>query len=340
MVALRLGGGQLTTTSLFGVVAFWLGAVAASFAVDEPFAQASDDLVFRSSGTFMSPELMQLNDIARAGERLVAVGERGVIVYSQDNGSSWEQAQVPVSATLTAVTFVNDNLGWAVGHAGAILHSSDAGSTWEVQFDGNRANAAYRDYAQLKQEQLKAEVEALKEQARPEDVERLDDMAYALEDAVFAMEDAEDALATGPVDPFLDVLFVSESLGFAVGAYGMLYRTDDGGDSWHLAIEGIDNAERFHYYGIAAADASTLFLSGEAGLLYVSGDGGASWQRVTDLYEGSLFGVVLSADEVVAFGLRGNSFVTSDLGASWQKQETGQTYSLYGGSLLDDGRIA
>ena len=283
---------------------------------------------------------MQLNDVTRVGSRLVAVGERGVIVLSEDNGSTWSQAQVPVSATLTAVTFVDDRLGWAVGHAGVILHSSDAGSTWQLQFDGYRANIAYRDYTQVRREQLEAEVAALEAQAGPDDAELLDDMAYALEDAVFAQEDAQEAISTGPADPFLDVLFVSEARGYAVGAYGMLYRTNDGGTQWQLAIEDIDNVDRFHYYGIAAGNANTLFLSGEAGLLYVSSDGGTTWTRIPDLYDGSLFGVVVATDEVMTFGLRGNSFVSSDVGVSWQKRETDQSYSLYGGRLLDDGRTA
>ncbi len=330
----------MASASLFLAVALLLSAATPALAVDEPLAQESEDLVFRSPAVFSSPQGMQLNDVARAGTRLVAVGERGVIVLSEDNGLNWSQAQVPVSATLTAVTFVNDRLGWAVGHAGVILHSSDAGSSWELQFDGYRANIAYRDYTQVKREQLEAEVAALEAQAGPDDTELLDDMAYALEDAVFAQEDAQDAIATGPADPFLDVLFVSESQGYAVGAYGMLYRTNDGGKQWQLAIEDIDNIDRFHYYAIAAGNANTLFLSGEAGLLYVSSDAGATWTRIPDLYDGSLFGVIVATDEVMTFGLRGNSFVSSDAGVSWQKRETDQSYSLYGGSLLDDGRAA
>ena len=37
-----------------------------------------------------------LIDLARAGTRLVAVGERGLVLFSDDNGQSWQQAGVPV----------------------------------------------------------------------------------------------------------------------------------------------------------------------------------------------------------------------------------------------------
>ena len=34
--------------------------------------------------------------VARAGQRLVAVGERGTVLLSDDHGQSWRQAKVPV----------------------------------------------------------------------------------------------------------------------------------------------------------------------------------------------------------------------------------------------------
>ena len=43
-----------------------------------------------------------LQAITQAGQRLVAVGERGLVLLSDDAGKHWRQAQVPVSVTLTA----------------------------------------------------------------------------------------------------------------------------------------------------------------------------------------------------------------------------------------------
>lgn len=71
----------------------------------------------------------------RAGNRLVAVGEYGHVLLSDDDGAHWRQAEsVPTRTTLTAVTFVDDKLGWAVGHGGQILASSDGGEHWAIQF--------------------------------------------------------------------------------------------------------------------------------------------------------------------------------------------------------------
>lgn len=82
-----------------------------------------------------------VNGLARAGERVVAVGQRGHILWSDDAGQTWQQAQVPVSSDLVAVHFASASKGWAVGHDGVILHSADGGRSWQRQRDG-RPDAA------------------------------------------------------------------------------------------------------------------------------------------------------------------------------------------------------
>jgi photosystem II stability/assembly factor-like uncharacterized protein len=82
-----------------------------------------------------------LNGLARAGERVVAVGQRGHVLTSDDLGQSWKQAEVPISSDLVAVHFPTPQLGWAVGHDGVVLHSADGGRSWKRQRDG-RPDAA------------------------------------------------------------------------------------------------------------------------------------------------------------------------------------------------------
>jgi photosystem II stability/assembly factor-like uncharacterized protein len=70
--------------------------------------------------------------ITQAGERLVAVGDRGTILLSGD-GAKWDQVASPVHATLTAVSFADPQNGWAVGHDASILHTTDGGARWTLQ---------------------------------------------------------------------------------------------------------------------------------------------------------------------------------------------------------------
>src|SRR4029453_7009044 len=77
-----------------------------------------------------------LNGLARARERIIAGGQRGHVLFSDDGGKSWQQAAVPVSSDLVAVSFPNATTGWAVGHDGVVLRSTDAGTSWTRQLDG------------------------------------------------------------------------------------------------------------------------------------------------------------------------------------------------------------
>jgi hypothetical protein len=79
--------------------------------------------------------------VARAGARLVAVGERGTVLWSDDGGAHWQQARVPVQAALTSVRFVDAHVGWAAGHLGVILKTEDGGQSW-ARLDGTQAAAA------------------------------------------------------------------------------------------------------------------------------------------------------------------------------------------------------
>lgn len=68
--------------------------------------------------------------VDRAGDRVVVVGERGLIRYSDDRGATWKRAMVPTDVTLTAVRFADERTGWAAGHEGVILKTTDTGASW------------------------------------------------------------------------------------------------------------------------------------------------------------------------------------------------------------------
>jgi photosystem II stability/assembly factor-like uncharacterized protein len=84
----------------------------------------------------------RLIDIADTGRRLVAVGQRGNIVTS-DDGKTWKQAPSPVNIMLTRARFLDENHGWVVGYDGAILHSADGGARWQVQHYDAEARQLY-----------------------------------------------------------------------------------------------------------------------------------------------------------------------------------------------------
>lgn len=249
--------------------------------------------------------------VARAGKRIVAAGERGIVIISDNGGRDWRQAKTPTSASLTALQFVDDRLGWAVGHMGVVLHTADGGATWHKQFDGVQAA-------------------------------RLTLAAAQKSGNARAIQDAERLVADGADKPFFDLCFIDARTGFIVGAYNLVFRTDDGGRTWVPWQDNVGNSnpKGLHLYGIRAVGGA-FFIAGEQGLLLRSDDRGQSFAALASPYQGSWFGLVGGRDgSLLAYGLRGNAYVTTDQGKTWRQVATGTPVSISAGTALADGRVA
>ena len=292
---------------------------------------ANSDLLTRPAITLKSPTDAVYMDVTRAGERLVAVGELGLIVYSDDHGQSWQQAAVPVSVNLTAVDFVGEQKGWAVGHDGVLLHSTDGGASWQKLYDGNDFNRIALDAMTRVVKEFEARLASAEEAERADLEIELEDLSFQLEDAQFAVDD-------GPIRPFMDVWFANQHEGLIVGAFGMIFSTADGGKSWKPLNTAIDNPEGYHYYGLAKTR-NALIMVGETGILYRSFDQGRSWETLVSPYEGSLFGIVgdENGDRALAVGLRGNVVEITADGETLRHLKTPIPVSLNSGILNDNG---
>ena len=250
-----------------------------------------------------------LNGLAHAGERVVAVGQRGHIVYSDDAGRSWVQARVPVSSDLVAVAFATPLQGWAVGHDGVVLHSADGGASWVRQLDGRSSGAALLAYYQAQ-----AASGAL---GAPERAAKL-------------LQDAKRFAEEGAGNPLLDVWFANEREGFVVGAFNLIFHTSDGGTTWQPWLEHTDNPKALNLYAIRPAGGA-LYIAGEQGLLLKLE--GERFRALDIPYKGSLFGITGDARSAIVFGLRGNALRSTDGGASWQSVATGVQAGLTGGAV-------
>ena len=279
--------------------------------------------------------------VTLAGQRLIAVGERGIIVYSDNAGKEWVQASVPVSVTLTAVCFSDPQRGWAVGHEGVALSTNDAGKTWVKRFDGNQANAL-----------MLAEVKGNISQARL----AIDTATAAIKPSAQAMlEQAENSLADlqastkfGPSRPLLGVWFKNASEGYLVGAYGQIFYTADGGQQWTSLASRFHNPDGLHFNSINSTSQGSLLIAGEGGKVYRSVDNGMHWQTFDTGYKGQLYGVLGTSnsdksESLLAFGFGGSivSGVAFDTGRpiAWQHFISTTKKNLVGGKIFSDGKI-
>ena len=277
-----------------------------------------------------------LLDITHAGQRLVAAGAFGNILWSDDQGSSWQQASVPVRVTLTALTFADASHGWAVGHDGVILATNDSGQSWQLQLDGHQANKAMIAASEILLERAE---EVLAEAEESGDDIAIEEAEMAAEDASFALEDAQYDYESGSTKPFLDVSFLTPEHGFAVGAYGMAFETRDGGNSWRQFTGRLPISEKLHLNSITKAAYGRLFLVGEMGLILTSDDSGKNWQQLESPYDGSLFNLVSNGNELLLMGLRGHVYESADAGQHWRELQVDNEQTLIGATVTGQNEV-
>lgn len=293
---------------LSGVVAL-AAATFSCWAFQDPLDTPAMKSTFASRGL--------LNGIAFSGKRLVAVGQRGHILYSDDMGKNWAQADVPVSSDLTAVFFPTPQKGWAVGHDGVVLASTDGGGSWVKQLDGREIGQMMADYYAEH-----APFNALG-QAKP----------------LVEVQDAARRIAEeGPDKPFLAVWFESETTGYVVGVFNLIFRTTDGGKSWVPWFDRTDNPAQLHFHAINRVGGD-LYLAGEQGMVLKLDTVAQRFRAVSVDYKGSLFGITGRENGVFVFGLRGNVFHSNQGEGPWKKVETGLEVAITGATLTEDGRI-
>lgn len=312
-----------------------LGLLAAALSCTPGLAQTTSDTDYAMLPALpnSSPASAVLLDISNTGERLVAVGERGLVTWSDDQGESWHQSAVPVSLTLTSVYFASANKGWAVGHEGLILTTNDGGLNWEVQQTGRDTVAQSIPLLEAEVARLQGLLDAT------EDPEEQDVIAFDQEYFIFALEDAQAALENGPNEPLLNIWFKDENIGYAVGAYGAFLATTDGGENWQLKSLSLDNPDKYHLNRFTSSADGTLYIVGESGMAFRSDDQGTTWKKLPVPYDGSLFGILaLEGDALLIYGLRGNIYHSSDKGDNWTAVDSPIESILVAGAK-SDGKV-
>jgi photosystem II stability/assembly factor-like uncharacterized protein len=244
-----------------------------------------------------------INGLARAGSRLVAVGQRGHVLVSDDDGKHWRQASVPVSSDLVAVHFPSATAGWAVGHDGVILHSADAGRSWKRQRDG-RPDAADTPLLDVWFEDAKSgwavgafglllrtrdggtHWESMPDSAdNPKNMHLYavrgigDDLYIAGEQGVLLKLDRPSGRFRAIELPYKGTLFGLAGTGRVVLAHGLrgnVVRSTDGGATWQAANLGLPVG----LTGSTQDAGGRILVASQAGHVFASSDEGATFTQV------------------------------------------------------------
>jgi photosystem II stability/assembly factor-like uncharacterized protein len=254
-----------------------------------------------------------LLDLAIAGERLVAVGERGHVLLSDDKGATWRQAKsVPTRVMLTAVFFADAEYGWAVGHDETILNTVDGGETWTRSHFAPEAQQPLLDLWFAN---------------------RVSGIAVGAFGAYFTTNDggrhwASAKFAPPPApgaQPLVDgerppdyhlnrIVGVGNRL-YVAAEGGQLYRSDDRGATWRV----LPSPYQGSFFGLVPIRGDGLLAFGLRGHLYRSADAGETWHELESHTTAMLTdGVAINDLRVVIGGLTGVLLVSGDAGETFR----------------------
>lgn len=290
-----------------------MGLALALWVYTSAFAQAPVTAGALPDAGSLSKQTMSrllLNDAARIGNRIVAVGDRGYIVVSDSNGENWERAKAPANLPmLTAIHFSDAKTGWAVGHDAVILKTADEGSSWTQVF----AAAA----------EQKPLMDTIFTDANT-------GFAVGAYGAFYETADAGQSWKPRKVsdeDKHLNAIIkTGEGKLLIVGEAGTLLRSDDAGKSWSK----LESPYKGSFFGAIQAADGGVIIYGLRGRIFISADASLkNWTAVENKSTASVMGSTRLPDgALVLSGLAGTALISRDNGRSFTALATGSTKGI------------
>lgn len=118
---------------------------------------------------------------------------------------------------------------------------------------------------------------------------------------------------------------------YAVGEYGLIAYTADGGATWNAQSSPSSN----FLFGIYFSDAATGWICGDYGVVLKTTDGGSTWNAPTTPTSSRMYDIVfIDGLNGWAVGQNGTILHSGDGGETWSSQSSGTTTRLYGVHFL------
>lgn len=248
--------------------------------------------------------------VARAGENLIAIGDRGHVLISKDEGRSWTQAPAPTRAMLTGTSFPDAQHGWAVGHDGVILSTIDGGQNWQRQDQGKDLETIYLDVLFLNARRGFA--------------------VGAYGKFISTTDGGKTWEASTPAATDIHYNRLNAAAGgqlFLSGESGSLLISSDEGRTWSSSAVPYDGS----LFGYVSIDKNAGVVHGLRGHIFTTTDQGATWTPCNSEIKALIMGGTrLRSGVIVLGGQGGNFFISRDSGATfshWKPADFGGSVS-------------
>ncbi|CAG0957927.1 Ycf48-like protein [Burkholderiales bacterium] len=256
---------------------------------------------YRRTAAYLAPlaHKAPLLAAATAGERLVAAGDFGTVLLSDDAGRTWRQAKTPTRATLPALAFSDRKNGWAAGHGGVVIATDDGGETWMHAGDLGREVVPFALFFDESKKGLAVGAFGF---------------AAATRDGGKTWRELR--VSTGEfADQHLYAIFADGKGRLWICAEGgNLYYTDDEGGSFKAVSLPYKGSI---WGGLALAD-GTLLVWGMRGNILRSADHGKTWASIPSGTDQALTAGLARGKDVLLVGLAGAVAKSSDGGSTFR----------------------
>lgn len=223
-----------------------------------------------------------------------SVGRSGIILHTEDAGTTWWPQESGVDIALNDVFMVDDYAGCVAANGGEILYTTDGGDTWQQASTptGVDLNKVYMTDAST---------------------------GYSCGDGGVMLKTTDggaswSSLSSGTGDDLSSVVFVSSTDGWAVGEGGKIIRSENGGASW----SDVSSPTSADLMDITFVGETHGWISTATGNVLKTEDG-ATWAEVSTPVTTSLRSVCFAPNGLTGYaaGLSGGLVKTHDGGDTW-----------------------
>lgn len=240
------------------------------------------------------------------------VGELGRIYHTTDGGQTFTRSEAGTRAALLAVACLDDGTVVVTGQKGLALRSRDQGKTWEKLETGTDRELLSVDFATP---QVGMAIGDFGTMIRTEDGGQTW-TKVPLPGNLVLPEDIAEIVEPGDVLMY-DIHFPTPERGWAVGEFGVIFTTEDGGKTWSAQKSPVETT----LFGVHFSDTMNGFAAGIEQVLLRTTDGGQTWTPVS--VEGrtgfvlGLYDVAVQGNIGWAIGDSGLLLRTTDGGNTW-----------------------
>lgn len=269
-------------------------------AADAAAPEAGQDQIEYATPSALASQDLMLS-ATTAGKRLVAVGQFGHVIYSDNGGETWVQAaKVPTQVTLTSVYFVNNKIGYAGGHDSTVIRTDDGGNNWTLSYHNAESQSPIMS-VYFENENHGFAMGAF---------------SFVIETQDGGKTWNQRSLIEGSQeDSHLNKVFATKQGTILVAAeFGKVYRSTDQGKTFTEIATGYEGS---FWGGMSLKDGSAL-IYGMRGNVYRSTDDGTTWAKINSGTDKSVGGgVELDNGTIVLVGLQGYVGYSTDNGLNF-----------------------